>query len=361
MKTASRHIYFLNDRFVIGGVATIIMLISSSIRCNDTSSEIWVSEKKQALPATVEINRLGFGLNGCRKFLSLVASFYPRKLIKEIVGKRKTGVEPVIHLNTPYMPTAIAAMVACKLTRTPLVYTVHANRSHIPKLAWVFENIIFPVSGAFIIELRSSVRDYHERSRKSKVRYVPFGIDPKNAEAKWKGSGTGPFTFVAVNRLDPNRMTDVFMRAFAAMPSSAKARMHIHGDGAAKDELLGLAESLGIRDRVELFPSMKEADIQHVLSRADCFLTLTAGGDVGMTGMLAAGVGIPILAYEFDDLDMTGYTGTSVKSLAEKMEVYLSATRVELEAFARKTSDLLYAESNVMVKKYMEIYREIAP
>lgn len=357
MKTTKKplSIHILNDRMVIGGVSTIIQMLVVNLASQGNRGKVWINEDHGAIQNPAKFNRIGFGLRGYRKILTILLSPFPVGLIAAVMKDKAGNNSPVIHLNTPYIPTAVSAICAALITRTRLIYTVHANKSHISKLHWLVEQLIFLFSSSFVLELRASQFDYRKKNKKT-ISFIPFGVDSSKVERKWAARGQGPFAFIAINRLDKNRMTDVFIKAFAKRKGNDDSILHIVGDGAEKDALVKLAFDLGAAEKITFSSSISENAIQEVLGHSDCFLTLSARGDVGMTGKLAAGTGIPIIAYEFDSNEECFYSANSVEGLSAKMSVLSGLSSGELIEYAGKTKSLLYSDSRAMMEGYSLIY-----
>lgn len=350
-------LHLINDRLVVGGVATIIRMIRQYTLAQGAACTLWVDEIDASLE--YETVSLALGLKSWRKWVTLLCAPFPLKLMSAILRDRRQGKYPVLHLNTPYLSTALATVAASLLTRTPLVYTVHANKSHISSFYWMLENCIFARSAHVVLELSASLFDYRGKNQE-KIAFVPFGVSRANTARKWMTRADSPFIFVAVNRMDPNRMVDVFIKSFAAQMAGNTSELHLVGDGADKSILTALAAQLGCGNRVKFFPTVVEIAIQDLLVGCDCFLTLTANGEVGMAGKLAAGVGIPCLAYEFDQPAATDYSAVSVEQLAKKMAKIAQASDSELDFHANMTTKAFHSSSEDMVDAYMRIYTEVA-
>jgi len=349
-------VHLLNDRVVTGGVATIMGILSKAIGDNGGQVRLWTNSGNAShVSSTVPYGRLGFGLAGVGKLLTLLCSPIPLALIKQVLRDRLQGRRPVIHLNTPYLPCAISAISASLLTRTPLVYTVHANKSHISGMYWKVEQIIYFFSSTFILELAASRNDYAKK-KAGKMIFIPFGVESKNAELRWSAVDAEEFTFIAVNRLDHNRMVDVFIKAFYLQKDRNKSRLRIVGDGQQKEELIALAADLGCAERIEFLPVVEESEIQNLLVKCNCFVTLSAGGDVGMAAKIAAGVGMPCLAYEFASATEDFYSATSVESLSQKMAAVAAMSLADLQAYAVKTTANLRSDAESMAAKYLAAY-----
>lgn len=350
-------LHIVNDRLVVGGVATIIRMLRNESLAQGAKCTLWVDESDGAMER--ETNQLAWGLNGWRKWMTVACAPAPVKLVASIVRDKIRGLSPVLHLNTPYLSTALTTLVASFFTRAPIVYTVHANKSHISAFYWALENFIYRRADRVILELSVSLSDYRGKSQQ-KITFIPFGVRQANTVRKWTPRSAGPFTFIAVNRMDRNRMVDVFIEAFAAQMAANDAELLLVGDGEEKAALTELAIRLGCGERVRFSPAVEEVAIQDLLVASDCFLTLTASGEVGMAGKLAAGVGIPCLAYEFDQSVPADYSAISSEQLAFKMAQLAKATASELLDHASRTTAALHSSSEDMVSAYMRAYAEVA-
>ena len=349
-------VHLLNDRVVTGGVATIMGILSKAISDSGGRVRFWTNSGDASLvSSTAPSGKLGFGLGGVRKLLTLLSSPLPVTLIMHVLRDRLQGRRPVIHVNTPYLPCAISAISASLLTRAPLVYTVHANKSHISRMYWGIEQVIYLFASTFILELAASRHDYGKKIA-GKVLFIPFGVEAKNAELRWKPVDVDEFTFVAVNRLEANRMVHVFIKAFSLQKDRNTSRLRIVGDGRSRDELIALAASLGCADRVEFVPGVAEVEVQRLLVKCNCFLTLSASGDVGMAAKIAAGVGMPCLAYEFASTTESFYSATTIESLSEKMARVAGLSLPALQAFAAETTGALRSDAETMAADYLTVY-----
>jgi glycosyltransferase involved in cell wall biosynthesis len=352
-------IHVINDRMVVGGVATIIRMLCSGVEQRCGRATIWVNQTDEPLAGAPTQKLIGFGLRGFRKWLTLACALLPGRLLLAVWRDKREGRKPVIHLNTPYLSSAISAVTAARFTSTPLIYTVHANKTHISKTYWAIEMIIFRFAWKVVLELNASRKDYR-RNDQSRVLFIPFGVKSENTRRQWRPRAARQFVFVAVNRLDPNRMVDIFIRAFALQMGGNDSLLHLIGNGAAKTELIALSNELGCSDRVRFFDSVAEPAIQDILVHCDCYLTLSAGGDVGMAAKLAAGVGIPVLAYEFDDSDELFYSASTVDRLGEKMQRIREQEQTEIADYAKRSTAALQCNAESMVENYIKLYTKAA-
>jgi glycosyltransferase involved in cell wall biosynthesis len=353
-------IHIVNDRFVVGGVSTILNILRYRLIDYGVKHRLWVNEKANSILGHRSLSQIGFGLSGFNKALTILSCLFPATLLVSIVWDKLRGYKTIIHLNTPYFPTSVSAAIAAFATRTPLIYTVHANRSHIGDAYWRFETIIARCCDVLVLELKASFNDYKDFNRNKRIVPIPFGVQKSSISHPWKiRSSSNIFTFVAINRLDKNRMTDIFIRAYAKQHGNGKSALLIVGDGPEKLLLEKTAEKFGVAASVTFMPTVPEKDIQLILGSCHCLLTLSAFGEVGMAGKIAAGMGIPILTYEFDNGSGAVYESRSEDELASKMANIRKLDLASLEDYGGRVKDLLFSDSDLMVDKYVEIYKSV--
>lgn len=350
-------IIHLNDRLILGGVSTIIKILSIAISKNNWIGKIYVAENKsQSYPSDGLISDY-WGLAGFGKLMVLFKCICPLKLISIIKENLKLS-KVVIHLHTPYLPVSIAGFIAAKICRVPLIYTVHANRTHIPKFYKFYEGILVRCVDKIVLELRASYRDYPFLHLNPKMIYIPFGVDEDVSKIQWKPHDGKEFVFVAANRLDPNRMTINFIKAFIDQKCE-KDRLLIIGDGIDKEYLSKYINDAGATGFIEIIPAVKERYLQEYFARADCFLTLSASGDVGMAAKIAANMSMPLIAYEFDTVDSEEfYSATSIEALSSKMRNIKNMDKVALINYGAGINKLLAAKSDEMTCMYMDLYKK---
>lgn len=350
-------IIHLNDKLILGGVSTIIKILSAKICGNNWINKVYVAEKNsQSYPADGLISD-GWKLTGFGKLIVLFKCICPLKLIS-IIKESLRHSKVVIHLHTPYLPVSIAGFIAAKICGVPLIYTVHANRTHIPKFYKFYEGILIRCVDKIVLELRASYRDYSFLHMNPKMIYIPFGVDEEVSKIQWKPHDGKEFVFVTANRLDPNRMTVKFIKAFIDQKCE-KDKLLIIGDGSEKEYLSKYINDAGATSFIEIIPAVKEQHLQKFFERADCFLTLSASGDVGMAAKIAANMSMPLIAYEFDNVDIEEfYSATSIGALASKMRNIKNMDEPALVKYGAGINKSLAARSDEMTCMYMDLYKK---
>jgi glycosyltransferase involved in cell wall biosynthesis len=102
-------------------------------------------------------------------------------------------------------------------------------------------------------------------------------------------------TVLMVQRLEPEKRTDLGLRAFAASGLARQGwRLRIAGDGTQRDPLLGLAGELGISDAVDLLGT--RTDVEVLMGSAGVLLATCPVEGLGLSVLEAMASGLPVLA-----------------------------------------------------------------
>jgi glycosyltransferase involved in cell wall biosynthesis len=101
---------------------------------------------------------------------------------------------------------------------------------------------------------------------RERVHAIPNGVDIP--EEGVRPPRNGFVHFVSMGRLDAEKAVDQAIRAFAALPADARARLTILGDGPRRGELEALSRHLGQEKRIifagavaDVVPYLREADV----------------------------------------------------------------------------------------------------
>ncbi|MFI8003197.1 glycosyltransferase [Streptomyces sp. NPDC086010] len=139
----------------------------------------------------------------------------------------------------------------------------------------------------------------------ARIHTVPNGIDPaafrhdegrRRATRARLGIPDGAFVVGGVGRLVPGKRFDLLIRAVSALPG---AWLVLAGEGPQAPSLRGLAERLGVADRVRLLGECGSAGaspgIPAVLSAVDVFVSASREETFGLAAVEALAAGLPVL------------------------------------------------------------------
>lgn len=228
------------------------------------------------------------------------------KEIKRLVEERHYDI---VHCHTPI--AAMCTRLACRKVRkkgTKVFYTAHGFHFHkgAPLVNWL---LFYPVEWlcAFFTDAIVTInREDFQRAKSNLhtklVEYIPgVGIDVKMyAEAKVDkvekrnsiGVPEDAFLLLSVGELNENKNHKVVLEALA------KANIpHIHyaiaGKGDLKDELLSLAESLGLKDRFHLLGQRTDVAELYKIADVDVFPSIREG--LGLAAVEGMAAGLPLI------------------------------------------------------------------
>lgn len=115
---------------------------------------------------------------------------------------------------------------------------------------------------------------------------------PLQAPESFRCEAFEPFV-LSVGRLETLKRTDLLVRAAAALP--AEARVVIVGEGSQDGALRALAESLGVRDRVEFRGRVDDAVVKDLYARCGCVFYAPWDEDYGLVTLEAFQSGKPVV------------------------------------------------------------------
>ncbi len=163
----------------------------------------------------------------------------------------------------------------------------------------------------FLCDLTTQVsQEGHRRylegraARPDKLRFVPNGVDterfaPDSRLRSQVREGLGipeeAFVWLAAGRLEEPKDYPTLMRAFARVAGERPGtRLLIAGQGSLEAELRGLAQALGLGDRVRFLGLRR--DIPALMNAADAFALSSAWEGMPMVLLEAQAAGLPVVA-----------------------------------------------------------------
>ncbi len=230
--------------------------------------------------------------------------------IKKLVSENKYDI---VHCHTPI--AAMCTRLACKKLRkkkdVKVIYTAHGFHFYegAPKKNWLMYYPIEKICSHFtdaLITINKEDYDLAKRKMKAKsIDYVPgVGIDVQKfadtvidrAEKRRElGVPEDAFLLLSVGELNENKNHKTVIRALALL-GDKNIHYAIAGKGELHDEIINLANELGIADRVHLLGFRK--DVAELYKAADCFVHPSFREGLPVSIMEAMASGLPIVASE---------------------------------------------------------------
>jgi glycosyltransferase involved in cell wall biosynthesis len=156
-----------------------------------------------------------------------------------------------------------------------------------------------------------------------------------------------------------------------ALPDVLRAcpeyRLAILGDGPDESDLRGLAETLGIADRVVFAGFLPQGEVKAWLQRARLFVLPSVEEGLGVVLLEAMACGTPVVASRVDGIPeaVTEQEGRLVPpaepaALAEAIIDILSGGEWQAMSLAARQRAVKHFDWSHIAKRYVELYRRVA-
>lgn len=186
------------------------------------------------------------------------------------------------------------AVVSTGGTGTKAVVSVvgEAAEEYPTRLMRMLADFLFPRAAGVILQTERS-RAFFGKGVGARAVVLPNSLNPAFIRPRYEGERDREI--VSVGRMDKNKNHEMQLRAFAALPSDCSDyTLTIYGDGELRSSIEGLAEELGIADRVRL-PGVVP-DIAARIGRASLFLLTSYSEGVSNALIEALALGLPVIA-----------------------------------------------------------------
>lgn len=293
---------------------------------------------------------------------------YMKNLYSELIKNKFDLIDANGHMSL--IPCSLAA----KKTKTPAVGTVHDLyltewRSMYKGKASIF-GLPFEVISAKmhfdkLIVLNSSMKSKMVNilgAKEEGVEIIPSGIDTKELDRIKAKKKEGEVLFAG--RLVPQKSVDVLIKAFASVNN---AHLTIIGEGTEKQNLLKLANNLGVENRVDFVNPLVRREFIKRLHSAAIFVMPSRRENFGILPLEAMYCSTATISTNTEgprDYIVNGKSGVLVdigseKQLADEIIRLLEdkKLRKRLEKNGRKTAKKYDWEG--IIKRIAGLYKEI--
>lgn len=206
------------------------------------------------------------------------------------------------HLFEPYFWAFFVAF----LTGVPFVRTIVSNRRDAPSWTHPFERIFARFTTAFVALTETSKTEFVDflRIDGKKISVIPNGVECQLLEAtsesekqalrqEWE-LGDGPVVG-NVGRLHPHKDQATFIRAAAlVLKEMPNTTFVIDGDGPLREELVALAQKMGVTDRL-IFTGWSQ-NVYALISLFDVFVLSSVTEGAPTVVIEAMGLEVPVVA-----------------------------------------------------------------
>ncbi len=161
----------------------------------------------------------------------------------------------------------------------------------------------YSLADVVIAVSEGSAQATKELYRLNEVKAIHNGIDIEEIRTKSKAVGRAPHEYfygnqpvlVATGRLSKVKGYEYLLEAFSIVNETTEACLIIVGDGNLKDELLGIAKSLGIDQKIDI---VGEREPYGYMRHADIFVLSSLYEGFSIVLLEAASLGLPIVSTE---------------------------------------------------------------
>jgi len=274
---------------------------------------------------------------------------------------RAFRVADVVHAHL--FPTQyLAALLPC-----PVLFTEHNtwNRRRDRKWLRPIERWVYARFAKVVVisdETGGSLTSWIGREPPH-LETIPNGIYLDRFSAPPRSSPLrDSFVLGMAGRFAVEKDHDTLIRAMAQLPE--RFRLRLAGDGPLREKLVGLAESLGVADRIE-FPGIAR-DMPAFFSSLDAYVQCSHFDGFSIVAVEAMASGLPTIASDIDGLRDTigdsralfvandaGSLASLVRSIAVSQDLYRSLAEHAVEQAAQ--FDIAYT-----AERYAQAYAEVA-
>lgn len=286
--------------------------------------------------------------------------------LKEVIRK---GNYDIVHCHTPN--AAMITRLVCRKFRKKnglkVFYTAHGFHFYkdAPKLNWMVYYPVEKFCSRFTDKLITiNGEDYNRAKRRfhaGEVLYVPgVGVDlskfenvqvDRAAKRREIGVPEDAFLLFSVGELNENKNHQIIIKALAKV-NRPDVHYAIAGRGDKHDELLRLAEELGIAGQVHLLGY--RTDIPELNYAADVFCFPSYREGLGLAAIEAMACGLPLITsnvHGINDYSENGVTG--YKCAPGDADGFAKAISTVAESPSLRGN---FGEANVLLARKYEIF-----
>lgn len=201
----------------------------------------------------------------------------------------------VLHAHW-WLPGGLCAAPASRLTRTPLLLTLHGSDVHLLRhrpVRWCGSAVLGQAATVAAVseDLRETLGQVLGPSRQVTVLRMPVVRMPDPAPAPV----SPPLRLLAAGRLSPEKGFDVLLSALRlALADGLDATLELVGSGPEHDRLVRLAAPLG--GRVRLRPAESRDQLWRRMDLAHAVVVPSRREGLGLVALEALGRGRPVIA-----------------------------------------------------------------
>jgi glycosyltransferase involved in cell wall biosynthesis len=138
-------------------------------------------------------------------------------------------------------------------------------------------------------------RDLASLTHHPNIQVIPNYLPVISGRSDRASEQAGTYTMLTVGSLSAIKNQQILVRAMAQLPTSF--RLLVAGDGPLRDELVSLADDVGVTDRIEWLGHV--VDMVPAYSAADVVVQPSLGETFGMVMFEAASIDLPVVTLDY--------------------------------------------------------------
>lgn len=255
--------------------------------------------------------------------------------------------------------------------RRPSAYTAHGGSLHTmfsPLMNFFYKQVelcLYYLSDAIVFESEYTQGQYKKRIKAQSQKFVLNynGISFPDVAPTFI-SKEPPYVIGAFGLLRPLKGHDLLIRSLPLIKNNVV--LHIHGSGEQKEELLILAQNLGVQDKVFIFENT--IDVEAEMKKCSIVVQPSRFESFGYVPLEAQALGIPVIASRVGGLvevvkhEETGllFESENVDALAQAIERLINDKylRQSLIIRAWEISRGKFSET-IMVENLCQLYKRL--
>ena len=205
------------------------------------------------------------------------------------------------------VPSGLLGVVISKIFRKKHILSIHGGDIYNPSkktsphnkfilknlVSLLMNNVDFVIAQS--LDTKNNAIKYYKLKREVKVIPLPYEeIEFKSAKKHDLGLDPNKKYIIGIGRLIKRKGFDFFIKVLSVLPKNINAI--IIGDGPEKDNLIKLASSLNLTNRITMTGFISQEEKMQYLEKSDVFFLSSVHEGFGIVIQEAMQVGLPIIS-----------------------------------------------------------------
>lgn len=301
-----------------GGVERHVFETSRKLQERGIDVEVYATDPTGKLPKLENVE--GITVHRFRSFAPNNVYFFAPKLFSAL--KEVNNVD-IIHAHTYQAYPSLAAALAKKQNKVPLVFTPHFHpvggtllRSALQKIYGILGGYTFDQADVIIAVSRyeRSILSFIFGVDQKKIACVPNGVDVNKFNYSYlKCKSSKQKIVLYVGRLEKYKGVQYLIHAFTRINKEhPDSKLIVVGAGVYNTNLITLVNKLGLRDKVIFLKNVSESKLLQVYASSDVFVMLSEYEAFGISVVEAMASCIPVVVTKvggISEIVQNGYNG----------------------------------------------------